>query len=472
MKILKYYLFGWVIITLPFGGCLKKNFDAPPDTRSYDPGLAVNYAIGDLQLLPQGIAISNDIVISGIVVMDDKEGNYYKKIVIQDSTGGIEILLDQNNLYGDYPVGRKIYVKCRGLYIGAYGQNPQLGYIPDATGNLSDIPFTLIGDYIVKASYPHIQVPDTLTISQLADPAAARAHINTLIAIKDVEFSAIGTTIAEPANIQSATNRMLEDCDGNKITLRTSGYARFQAETVPGGNGVITAIYTRYNKTPQLYIRQTADLGLTGERCNGGPAATEPVSLATVRSLVASPADSVASLASYKITGVVISDKGSGNIVASNIVLQDASGGIVVRFSGSPSFLLGDSLLIDITGSKLSWYNNLLQVSGVAVSKVSKLGTGKTVVPRVATIDQVIANYSLWESTLVKIRNIVVSDGGTYAGNKTISDDSGSMLMYTRNAALFAGENVPEAAADFTGILGIYGTGKQLLLRNLADVED
>lgn len=455
--------------TLP--GCLKKDYDQPPDTRSYDPGIPVNYAISDLSLLPQGIAIREDIVIAGIVIMDDKEGNYYKKIVVQDSSGGIEVLLDQNNLYNDFPVGRKVYIKCKGLYVGAYGQNPQLGYAPDATGNLSDIPFTLINDYVVKANYPNQLIPDTLSIDQLANPGAAKLHLNTLVTIRDVEFSATGISFAEPASIQSATNRMLQDCNSNKITLRTSGYSKFQSFEVPAGKGTITAIYTRYNNTPQLYIRSPEDALLNGERCDGAVVVAEPLPVAVIRALVESPADSVASLPNYKITGVVISDKGSGNIVTSNIVLQDASGGIVVRFSGTPSFVLGDSLVIDITGGKLSWYNNLLQVSGIATAKVSKLAAGKSISPRIATIEQVIANYSIWESTLVKIANATVAGGGTYSGNKTISDATGSMVMYTRSAALFAGEDVPAGAAGFTGILGIYGTTKQLLLRSLADVE-
>jgi len=469
MNIIKYVQILFIITSV--SGCLKRNFDAPPDTTGYDPGLVVNYAIRDLVLLPQNTVITDDITISGIVVMDDKEGNYYKKIVIQDTTGGIEILLDQNSLYNDYPVGRKVYVQCKGLFIGAYGQNPQLGYMPDATGNLSNIPFSLISNHVVKASYPHVPAPDTFTISQLAIPDKAKARLNTLIAIKDVEFSAVAVPFAEPAGIQSATNRMLQDCNGDEITLRTSGYAKFQALIVPSGNGVITAIYTRYKNTPQLYIRGADDALLTGARCNGAIGVQKPISIDSVRSLVTSTEDSVAALASYKITGVVISDKGSGNIVTSNIVLQDITGGIVVRFSGTPSFALGDSLLIDITGCKLSWYNKLLQVSGVPVSKASRLNTGNTIMPRLATIDQVMANYNLWESTLVKIANAMVIEGGTYSGSKTLSDDSGSMMLYTRPAASFSGENVPAATASFTGILGAYGSSKQLLMRNLSDVE-
>lgn len=450
----------------------QKKFDQPEDSRNYDRQLPVNYTIRQLQLLPQATVITDDIIVSGIVVMDDKEGNYYKKIALQDTSGGIEVLIDQNNLYNDFPVGRKIYIKCKGLYIGAYGQNLQLGYTPDGTGSLSEIPYTLINDYVVKANYPNEIRTDTFSLSELANPNDARIHLNTLITIKDVEFAATGVTFAEPAGTQSATNRILQDCAGKQMALRTSGYSRFQSAIVPDGNGTITAIYSRYNNTPQLYIRNAADLSFINERCDGSTAPEEPVTLAEIRALVASFSDSIPSLASYKITGVVTSDKGSGNIVTSNIVLQDKTAGIVVRFSGTPSFVLGDSLLIDVTGAKLSWYANLLQISGVPTVKVSKIAGGKTVTPRVATIADIVTNYTAWESTLVKVMSATVAGGGTFSGNKTISDATASMTMYTRSAALFSGELVPTTAANYTGILGIYGTNKQLLLRSYADVEE
>lgn len=460
------FLLGWSCLA----GC-KKAYDQPQDRRDFDPMLTVNYAIKQLQLLPQNSLITDDIIISGIVVMDDREGNFYKKIAVQDTTGGIEVLIDQNNLYNDFPVGRKIYIKCKGLYIGSYGQNIQLGYTPDGNGSLSDIPFTFIDDFIVKASFPHTINTDTLLLSDLLVPNDNRHRLNTLITLKNVEFAAIGLSFAEPAAIQSATNRQVQDCNGKQMALRTSGYAKFQAEKIPEGNGYVTALYSRYNNSPQLYIRHPNDLVLNQDRCNGSTAIDEPVTIADIRSLVTSPADSIVSLASYMITGVVISDKGSGNIVTSNIVLQDNSAGIVVRFSGTPSYAQGDSLLIDITGGKLSWYANLLQISGVSTSKVSKLGIGKQVTPRVVTIAEVLSNYPLWESTLVKIKNATVVGGGTFSGNKTISDGTASMTMYTRSAATFAAEPVPTGAAHFTGILGIFGSTHQLLLRSYADVE-
>jgi len=251
------------------GSCVKKDFDAPPDNSGYDPQIPVTHTIAQLQARPAGI-IDIDMVIAGIVVMDDKSGNYYKKIVIQDSTGGMEILVDQYSLYNDYPVGRKVYVKCKGLFVGAYNNNPQLGYTPDNTGNLSGIPAVLSSDYLVKANYPNPIVPDTLTLADLLVPNAAKKYLNKLVAIKDAEFilSQTGIPYAQLANLASVTERTVEDCGGTKMVMRNSGYAKFQPFLTPSGKGTMLAIYTRYRDVPQLYIRDTTDLPFYGPRCN------------------------------------------------------------------------------------------------------------------------------------------------------------------------------------------------------------
>ena len=72
---------------------------------------------------------------------------------------------------------------------------------------------------------------------------------------------------ALPANLASASNLKMMDCDSNAISLRTSGYSSFQSARPAKGMGSITVIYTVYNNTPQLILRDTADIQLTNPRC-------------------------------------------------------------------------------------------------------------------------------------------------------------------------------------------------------------
>ncbi len=79
------------------------------------------------------VKIEKDIIIGGQVVSEDKSGNIYKSLYIQDETGGIELKMGKSGLYNDYKLGQWIYVKCSGLTLGAYKGMLQLGYA-DPTG--------------------------------------------------------------------------------------------------------------------------------------------------------------------------------------------------------------------------------------------------------------------------------------------------------------------------------------------------
>ena len=59
-------------------------------------------------------AIKQEWAVQAVVVGNDEYDNWYKAIVIQDSTGGIMLLLDGQNLYQDFPVGALIKLRSKG----------------------------------------------------------------------------------------------------------------------------------------------------------------------------------------------------------------------------------------------------------------------------------------------------------------------------------------------------------------------
>lgn len=260
------------VASLGIQSCVKKGNDAPEDQTNFDPKLQVTHTIAQLLSMPLNEVIQEEVIVSGVVVMDDRSGNYYKSFVIQDETGGIEIKLDQNNIYNDYPVGRKVYLKCKGLTLGAYGGLKQIGYGIDERQSVVSIPFVMADQYIVKANYPNDIKVDTFTYDQLADVGSSEQYLNKLVAIKDVQFAeeAAGMLYSQP---NSATSRKLEGCgaSNSNIVLRTSQYARFQGVRTPTGSGTIVGIYTKFSTTPQLVLRDTTDVQFKPERCGGGP---------------------------------------------------------------------------------------------------------------------------------------------------------------------------------------------------------
>jgi len=251
-------------------GCKSKKWTTPNDNNLSDPEFPIQKTIAELR---SGMGttgakeIKENIIISGVVIADDRSGNFYKQIIIDDGTAAIPILLDAYNLYNDYPIGRKIFVKCKGLFTGFYYKLPQLGFTANEKGSLSPIPFYLWDTYLIKGSVGNKIIPIEVSI---ADAMKAKPELyNRLIKIKEAQIidTLAAPAYALPASLSSATNIQLMNCDSNIILWRNSGFAKFQSYKPPYGKGTITAIYTVYNNTPQLMIRDTADVQLKSARC-------------------------------------------------------------------------------------------------------------------------------------------------------------------------------------------------------------
>ncbi|HNL16102.1 MAG TPA: DUF5689 domain-containing protein, partial [Chitinophagales bacterium] len=178
---------------------------------------------------------------------------------------GISISLDQSDSYVNYPVGRKVYVKCKGLYLGDYNKLIQLGggVDPDDATKTARIASALISKIIIKGPAGNTVTPIEVKINDLNS-----SYQNRLIVIKNAEVVP-GDTTKTYANFatQQAANVTFKDCDGNTIIARTSGFADFAGKKVSKGNGDLVAIYTEFGSTPQLLLRSEADAKLEGPRC-------------------------------------------------------------------------------------------------------------------------------------------------------------------------------------------------------------
>lgn len=145
------------------------------------------------------------IIIRGRVVSDDRSGNLYKTLVIQDEKHpeqSLRLSVDLGSLSGLYPLGQLIAVRCNGLAIGKYATQPQLcvpaynnnvdannasqkvGWAPGRIpGNIFQMAATAIG-LPDKAKV----VAETMTIDEIisADPKEMEGR---LVRIENVFFN-------------------------------------------------------------------------------------------------------------------------------------------------------------------------------------------------------------------------------------------------------------------------------------------
>ncbi len=478
----------------------KKKFDEPP-VEAPVTTIKANTTIAQLKARHtvsgafDPINDAGDIIIRGIVIGDDRSGNLYKTMVIQDSTGGIAVLVDLNNFYNVYPIGREVFIKCNGLVLSDYANQIQLGggIVTGTAPALADIPAARINNYIFKGTLGNTVNPAVVTASQLGTTMQDK-YINTLVRLNNYEFGTADTSktyasagVASPSAVSydlfTCASLNLPSSNSN-IELRTSNYCNFAASPLPNGNGSITAIYTIFRTFKQLTIRDTTDVKCWGPRCGtstgggGGGGGTGTLSdISAIRALFAGGTTTVPS--NTKITGIVISDRPNGNTQSQNIIIQQGNNlsGIVVRWaSATPAhnFNVGDSIDINVSGGTLSLFSGVLQIGAVPLANATLISTGKVITPRTATIAQVNSNVSAWESTLVRMQNVTISStaGANWGGTVKFTDASGSIDHFTRTGttgATFANTAFPTGSRpSITAIVSKFNTTNQVNIRNPA----
>ena len=121
-----------------------------------------------------------------------------------------------------------------------------------------------VDQQVVKIATERFITPYEATIPQLS----LSEDQSRLVKLND-EFSEMGMTYADAVNL-STGSRLLSDCNGNTVSVRTSGYANFADDTLPSENGSIVGIFTIYNSEKQFVIRDINEVMLDSSRWTGG----------------------------------------------------------------------------------------------------------------------------------------------------------------------------------------------------------
>lgn len=228
--------------------------------------LISNYS-GDLGL--------EENIIEAYVVSSDAAGNFYKNIYVQDAienpTSGIQILVDEHDLFNRFPLSGKVYINTKGLYLGqSYGVT-SLGYYDGSY--VSQIDRGNIGNHLTYSGETATITPIAAELDQSGNVVYSGTEDSVpqgvLIQLNDMQVtkSGIGSAYTFYSGTASVNKSIFSCTSESSIIMRNSGYANFAHETFPIGNGTITAVLSGYFDTAQIYIRDTNDVNMDGERC-------------------------------------------------------------------------------------------------------------------------------------------------------------------------------------------------------------
>ena len=105
--------------------------------------MVANITFEELDSLVQDdvIQIHEDLILEGYVISSDRAGNIFGVLYIQDKLNnpsmGIQLEMDLRESHLQFPVGSKVLVKLKNLYLGKRGTNIRIGSVFSSFGNLS-----------------------------------------------------------------------------------------------------------------------------------------------------------------------------------------------------------------------------------------------------------------------------------------------------------------------------------------------
>lgn len=192
--------------------------------------------------------IQDDISVYGTVTADETNGNLYKESYIQDASGALYLRFQSNS--GLY-IGDSVRVYLKGAKMLKYNQMLQIDSVH-------------ADNAIEKISTQKNWEPEVVEINDVLNNI--ESFQAKLIQFNNVRFTEAnqGVTYADGDN-QVTGSRVLQNLNGDQIEVRTSGYANFANDTLPGGVGTFIGVVSQYNTGAQLLIRTPNELNMTGE---------------------------------------------------------------------------------------------------------------------------------------------------------------------------------------------------------------
>ena len=227
------------------------------------------------------LEITSNIVVKGYVISSDKSGNFYKEFYMQDApenpTSGIKIALNLSNSYNKFNIGREIYIRLKGLYIGETNSGDGIitigGKIKSTNATeIDNVTINQLPNHIYRSEKTAEIIPKIIDFSAINE-----THIGTFISLENVFFDAKlkGKSYVDPKE-DFDTQRKIKTCLGlgyDELLLETSSFSRFANETLPEKAGTINAIVSKDfgGNFIVLNLNNTDDVVMNNERCSPLP---------------------------------------------------------------------------------------------------------------------------------------------------------------------------------------------------------
>lgn len=222
--------------------------------------------------------IETNIAVKGYVSSSDRTGNFFKEVFIQDSpenpTTGMKLIINQVDSYNQYNVGREVYIRLTGLYVGE--ERVGSGVITiggeTQTNQFGTTVKRLTENQRAAKLYRSQNTFDMIPKVQLFSEISAQ-DVGVLVKFEGVEFAdnLNGLRYFDPIQ-DFDTQRTLQSCTGftySTFKVETSSFASFKDVLLPTGNGSIVGVLVKTFDASAfvLALNSTDDVDMDGARC-------------------------------------------------------------------------------------------------------------------------------------------------------------------------------------------------------------
>lgn len=181
--------------------------------------------------------IEREVVVAGRVIANDRSGNFYRTIIIDDGTAAVSVKVNLYDLHNLYRLGQRIVVACNGLAMAREQGIVTLGSGIDAwsTHRVDGIALRSEADrHLFRLADIADQLPAVVVLDELSAESRGRlVRINNLTLSPHTPPDATWAESVEDNPYSSVTARYFYADDGDSLAVVTSAYADFAARLIP-----------------------------------------------------------------------------------------------------------------------------------------------------------------------------------------------------------------------------------------------
>ena len=177
------------------------------------------------------------------------------------------------------------------------------------------------------------------------------------------------------------------------------------------------------------------------------------------------------------IEGVVISNRSLDNLTSKKgMYIQDETAAIQFYLAADHDFAFGDKVQVDITGVTVGAYNGAVQISGLALDKITKVSSGNTVTAKTVTMADYLANK--YEGQYIALEGVQVAasdlsktfvEGAAHTSINMVDAAGNTFVVFSSKYAAYGSQTVPQGSGVIKGISSVSNGAMQIIFTQESD---